>query len=139
MVCIFSLVIFRMRILQKSVERIYGRLQDQSLDKRPVVSCYGLKSSGAAFWLKLEGILHGIYYDPTNADPDVWIRTSIKPDRTEYYDMVLCYVYGVLSLSHAPMRTIEGIKKVFKLNGDPDISEDRFHRFDWEDFYKDAA
>ena len=32
--------------------------------------------------------------------------------------MVLCYVDDVLVASHAPMRSIEGIKSVFKLKGD---------------------
>ena len=57
-------------------------------------------------------------YEPTKADPDVWIRPAVKPDGTEYYEMVLCYVDDVLVLSHAPMRSIEGIKAIFKLKGD---------------------
>ena len=32
--------------------------------------------------------------------------------------MVLCYVDDVLSISATPMKTIEGIKAVFKLKGD---------------------
>ena len=32
--------------------------------------------------------------------------------------MVLCYVDKVFSISATPMKTIEGTKAVFKLNGD---------------------
>ena len=48
----------------------------------------------------------------------MWIRPGISPDRTKYYEMVLCYVDDVLVLSHAPMQTIEGINAIFKLKGD---------------------
>ena len=49
------------------------------------IALYGLKSSGAAFRSKLAGVLHGLYYEPTNVDTDVWIRPAINPDRNEYY------------------------------------------------------
>ena len=32
--------------------------------------------------------------------------------------MVLCYVYNVLAIPATPMKTIDGIKAVFKLKGD---------------------
>ena len=79
---------------------------------------YGLKSSGAVFIAKLSGVLHDMKYTPTKAKPDVWIQPGVKPYGTEYYEMVLCYVDNVLVSSHAPMRSIEGVKSVFKLKGD---------------------
>ena len=82
------------------------------------MALYGLKSSGAAFRSKLEGVLHGLHYEPTKADPDVWMQLAIKPYGNEYYGTVLWYVDDVLVLSHAPMRTIEGINAIFKLKGD---------------------
>ena len=42
----------------------------------------------------------------------------VKTDGTEYNEMVLCYVHDVLAISAAPMKTIEGIKEVFKFKGD---------------------
>ena len=66
-----------------------------------------------------------IGYLSTKGDPDVWIRPAVKPDGTEYHEMVLCYVDDVLEILATPMKTIEGIKAVFKLKGDktevPDI------------------
>lgn len=89
------------------------------------MALYGLKSSGAAFRAKLAGVLHDLNYRPSKADPDVWLKPAVKPDGFEYYEMVLCYVDDVLAIGHEPMRTIEGIQKVFKLKDDkaeaPDV------------------
>ena len=82
------------------------------------MALYGLKSSGAALQYKLEGLLRGIVYITTKGDPDVCIQLAVKPDGTEYHEMVLCYVDDVFTISATPMKTIEGIKVVFKLKGD---------------------
>ena len=82
------------------------------------MALYGLKSSGDAFRSKLAGVLRDLQYDHTKADPDVWIRPAVKADGTEYYEMVLCYVDDVLAISADPMKTIDGVKKVFKLKDD---------------------
>ena len=64
-------------------------------------------------------------FRPSKADPDVWLKPAIKRDGTNYYEMVLCYVDDVISISEDPMRAIDGIKRTFKLKGDkaevPDI------------------
>ena len=51
-------------------------------------------------------------------EPNVWILPAVKPDGTEYYEIVLCYFDDVLAILATPMKTIEGIKSVFKLKGD---------------------
>ena len=79
---------------------------------------YGLKSSGAAFWAMLTKTIYDVGYRPTKADPDVWIRPAVKPDGFQYYELVLVYVDGVISISVSPMDAIKGIKAVFKLKGD---------------------
>ena len=48
----------------------------------------------------------------------LWIKSAVKAEGLEYYEIVLCYVYDVLSISDDPMKTIDGIKSVFKLKGD---------------------
>ena len=49
----------------------------------------------------------------------------MKPDGSEYYEMVLCYVDDVLAISDMPMRTMDGIRSIFKLKDDkaevPDV------------------
>ena len=84
------------------------------------MTLYGLKSSGAA------GVLKDIQYQPTKADPDVWIRPAIRKYGSEYYEMVICYVDDVLAISIDPMKTIEGIKHVFKLKRDKAESPDMY-------------
>ena len=79
---------------------------------------YGLKSSGAAFRSKLAGVIWDLGYRPSKADPDVWLRPAVKPDGFKYYEMLLCYVDDIISISANPMNAIDGIKKVFKLKND---------------------
>jgi hypothetical protein len=80
---------------------------------------YRLKTSRAAFRAHLVETLYELNYAPTKADPDVWIRPGInKPDRFEYYEMVLVYVDDVLSISHDPEATMKGIQGTFKLKAD---------------------
>ena len=62
--------------------------------------------------------MRDIGYLSTKWDPDVWNWPAVKPDSTEYHEMVLCYVDNVLSILETQMKTIEGIKAVFKLKGD---------------------
>ena len=71
-----------------------------------VRALYGLKSSGAAFRSFLAEQLYDIGYTPSKADPDVWLRPAVKPDGFEYYEMILCYVDDVLSISHDAMKTM---------------------------------
>ena len=71
------------------------------------MTLYGLKSSSAAFRYKLLGVLRDIGYLSTKGEPDVCIRPAVKPDGTEYHEMVLFYVDNVLEISATPMKTIE--------------------------------
>ena len=85
---------------------------------------YGLKSSGASFCVKLAQCIWDLGYRPTKADPDVWIKAAIKENGFKYYDMVLCYVDDVISISEVPMRVIEGVKAVFRLkNNKADVPD----------------
>lgn len=79
---------------------------------------YGLRSSGASFRSMLAETIWTSGYRPSKADPDVWLRPATKVNGFRYYEMVLCYVDDVLSISHNPMDAIEGIQTVFKLKGD---------------------
>ena len=59
---------------------------------------YGLKTSSASFRSYLAETLYELSYTPTKAGPDVWLRKSVKSDRFQYYEMVLCYVDYVLCI-----------------------------------------
>ncbi|KAI2493253.1 Reverse transcriptase (RNA-dependent DNA polymerase) [Fragilaria crotonensis] len=86
---------------------------------------YGLKSAGAAFRSLLADTLMDIGYRPTKADPDAWLRPAVKPDGFQYYEMTLCYVDDILSMSHDPQATLLALTSVFKLKDDkieePDV------------------
>ena len=79
---------------------------------------YGLRASGATFRSFLGEALYDLGYVPTKADPDVWIRLAVKPCGFRYYEMLLCYVDDVLSISDEPLRTMRGIQRTFKLKDD---------------------
>ena len=86
---------------------------------------YGLKSAGAAFRSLLADTLMDTGYKPTKADPDVWLRPAVKAHGFEYYEMVLCYVDDILSISHDPHSTLIALTTTFKLKDDkieaPDV------------------
>ena len=90
-----------------------------------VRALYGLKSSGAAFRALLAETLHDLGYTPSLADQDVWLRPEVKENGFEYYEVILCYVDDVLSISHDPMKTMNGIRANFTPKDDkvekPDI------------------
>jgi hypothetical protein len=79
---------------------------------------YGLKSAGAGFRSLLADTLIDTGYKPTKADPDVWIRPATKSDGFEYYEMVLCYVDDILSISDDPKSTLLALTSTFKLKDD---------------------
>ena len=79
---------------------------------------YGIKSSGAAFWALLAETLNDLGYNPSFADQDVWIRAAVKPCIFKYYDLILCYVHDVLTVSHDTMKTMNVIRSNFTLKDD---------------------
>ena len=79
------------------------------------MALYDLKSSGTAFCPLLAETLHELNYIPSKADPDVYMRPSVKPNGFEYYECVLCYVDNILSISHCPDVTMDGIRARFTL------------------------
>ena len=87
---------------------------------------YGLKSAGAAFRALLAERLYDIGYVPTKADPDAWLRPAVKPNGLEYYEVVLCYVDDVLSVSDDPHTTLQGLQTTFKLKDDKIAEPDMY-------------
>jgi hypothetical protein len=57
-------------------------------------------------------------YQTTQANPDVCIRLAVKVDGFEYYEMVLCYVDDILSISDNPILTLQSLTSIFKLKDD---------------------
>jgi hypothetical protein len=91
-----------------------------------VRALYGLKSAGAAFHAHLASILRNqLHFKPCEADPDVWMRAAVKPDGTEYYDYVLCYVDDVMIISAKPDEIADELKAHFVLKEVLDPGQER--------------
>jgi Reverse transcriptase (RNA-dependent DNA polymerase) len=76
---------------------------------------YGLKSAGAAFRGLLAETLYDMGYVPMKVNPDVWLRLAVKADGFEYYELVLCYVDDVLSISANPEVALKTLTGTFTL------------------------
>ena len=60
---------------------------------------YGGKSAGRDFRNHLRSCMHFLRFKSCPADPDVWMRPSIKSDGTKVYDYVLLYTDDTLVVS----------------------------------------
>ncbi len=76
---------------------------------------YGLKSSGAAWRATLAQSMEELGYKPTQADPDVWTKRSLKDDGTPYYKMMLIYVDDVLHIAEDPTGDMGKLSKLYRL------------------------
>ena len=90
-----------------------------------VRALYGLKSSGAAFRSLLAETLSDLGYQPSYADPDVWMKPAVKPNGSKYWEYIMCYVDDIIHVNFDPMPTMKSIQKRFKFKNDkveePDI------------------
>lgn len=91
-----------------------------------VRALYGLKTSGASWAAMLAESLAGMGYKPTEADRNVWIKASTKPDGFKYYQMILVYVDDILHLSHDPKPAIEALQKLYVLKDESIGSPKRY-------------
>jgi hypothetical protein len=55
-------------------------------------------------------------FQPSIADPDVYLRPFAKPDGFKYYEYILVYVDDVLIVLHAPEEHLKVIKANYELN-----------------------
>ena len=46
------------------------------------------------------------------------MQPAVKPNGFEYYEYVISYVDDILSISHCPAVTMDGIRACFTLKGD---------------------
>jgi len=80
-----------------------------------VHALYGLKSCGAAWRSHLANTLHHMGFTSCLADPDVWFKSAMKADGTEYYEYVLVYVEDLLVLSHQPDKIMKALEDFYRL------------------------
>ena len=70
-------------------------------------------------------MLDNISFVSTKADPDVWICLVVKPNGAEYYELLVCYVNDILSVSLDAISVLRSLQGQFKLKDDkiepPDV------------------
>ena len=64
--------------------------------------------------------LHDIGFKQTKADPNVWIRPAVKPDRTKYYEYIMCYVDDILTVSHDAKSILQSLTGAIQTQGRQD-------------------
>jgi len=85
---------------------------------RPVLivrALYGLKSSGARWRDHMAASLREAGFDSCKADPDVWMKASVKPNGEHYWAYVLCYVDDILVVSHNPKEVMDFLSSRYTL------------------------
>jgi hypothetical protein len=83
---------------------------------RPVLivrALYGLRSSGARFRDHVSATLREAGYTSCKVDPDVWLKPMVKPDGSEYYGYVLCYVDDYLAIEMDPQKTMDMLRRTY--------------------------
>ena len=79
-----------------------------------VRALYGLKGSGKAWRLHLAQYLkYEMNFEPSYADPDVWMKACTKPNGEKYYSYLLIYVDDVISVDIDPSKNIKLINEKF--------------------------
>ena len=81
-----------------------------------VRALYGLKSSGASWRAMFNNSIQDMGFQPSIADPDVYLRAFAKPNGYKYYEYILVYVDDVLIVSHAPEEHLKIIQANYELN-----------------------
>ena len=62
---------------------------------------YGGKTTGRDFWHHLRSCMKFLGFELSYADPDVWMRQSVRKDRvTKYWECVLLYTDNYLVISN---------------------------------------
>ena len=75
---------------------------------------YGLKSASASFRSYVADALDNIGYQSSPADPDVWLRPSVKPDGEECCYYVMTYVDDLIAVGVNPKETMNALGGTFK-------------------------
>ncbi len=63
----------------------------------------------------LAELLESMGWQNTIADPDVYQREAVKPNRNLYYELILVYVDAILFISHKPNEAIDWISEIYEL------------------------
>jgi hypothetical protein len=70
-------------------------LSRQGTAIKVVRALYGLKLSGASWGAMFNNTIRDIGFEPSIADPDVYVRVFSKSDVFKYYEYILVYAYNI--------------------------------------------
>ena len=91
---------------------------------------YGLRTAGASFRSFFADKFRDMGFLPSTADPDVWMRPSIRPATNGedflYWEYILAYVDDVLCISHDPDKIMNNIREDFTLTNDKAETPDTY-------------
>ena len=76
---------------------------------------YILESTGAAWNPKLAENLMSLGYKSYEADGDVCMKRSFKPNGNLSYKYILCYVYDLLHIFLKPRKDIDALNMIYRL------------------------
>ena len=62
--------------------------------------------------------LYDLGYNPSFSDRYVWLHAAVKPCGFKYYELIIFCVDDVLTVSHDPMKTLNGTRANFMLKDD---------------------
>ena len=86
---------------------------------------YGQKSDGAADCRHFASCLQYLVYESCKADPDIWMRSVVKADRSEIYEYILVYVDDLLIIGIKLNKMLAQIDRYFDikdgLQGKPEL------------------
>eukprot|EP00978_Attheya_sp_CCMP212_P038405 scaffold190140_cov34-Attheya_sp.AAC.2 len=57
-------------------------------------------------------------FEPSDADPDIWMRVATKLDGFKYYEYVLIYVDDILALGEHPEKVMISLSEIYRLKKD---------------------
>jgi len=78
-----------------------------------VKSLYGLRTSGARFHEHLSAKIRLMGYQPTKADPDLWMKRHVDG----HYEYLARYVDDVISFSKDPLSVMKELEKCYVMKG----------------------
>jgi hypothetical protein len=100
-----------------------------------VRALYGMASSGARYRAHCAQVLRDMGFTSCHADQDVWMRAATKPDGTEYYEYVLCYVDDILAMSTNPMAIMDALRETYTLKKESVKEPDLYLGADVKKYY----
>ena len=104
--------------VKEKLYTIAGKEFGPMMAGRPVLivrALYGLRSSGKSFRDHLAMHLREMGFVGSRADPDFWMKPASKPDGTEYYQYVICYVDNVAVAMENPKEFMDELGRRFTL------------------------